>query len=394
MFLIGIYNYMRGFLTITVEGYFVERFINICAHRNIYLWNVRRLGDHKMRINISVQGYKKLATISYKTRSEVKITHKHGLPFLFNKYNKRFAFIGGIGVFAVLIFTMTLFIWEVDVNGNADIPTEIISTKLNELGLGKGSFIKALNIEEIKNTFLIDMSEIAWIGINVKGTKASIEIRERVQIPKVVTEYTPSHIVALRAGIIKSIDATSGERLAKIGDAVAKGQLLVSGAIDSQVLGARFVHSSAKISAETSYEEIAEILPYIDERVPTGEKENKHCLQIFGLNINFFLKNETSYAEYDRISGKRSLTLGKDIVLPFSIEFTNYFEIQTQRKELASEAAERQAAERLTQIINETTAHAEVIGIFEEIIYIEDRPYLKMIYTCLEDIGIQEEIIY
>lgn len=40
MLFIRILNYIKGYLIITINGVFAERFINICVHRNILIWDV------------------------------------------------------------------------------------------------------------------------------------------------------------------------------------------------------------------------------------------------------------------------------------------------------------------------------------------------------------------
>ena len=42
MLFIRILNYIKGYLIITINGVFAERFINICVHRNILIWDVSR----------------------------------------------------------------------------------------------------------------------------------------------------------------------------------------------------------------------------------------------------------------------------------------------------------------------------------------------------------------
>ena len=34
--------YILGYLEIKVEGYFIEKFINNCLKRSVFLWNIKR----------------------------------------------------------------------------------------------------------------------------------------------------------------------------------------------------------------------------------------------------------------------------------------------------------------------------------------------------------------
>ena len=42
MFLKVWLNYIIGYVNIKVESYFLERFINICISKKIFLWNIKR----------------------------------------------------------------------------------------------------------------------------------------------------------------------------------------------------------------------------------------------------------------------------------------------------------------------------------------------------------------
>ena len=42
MFLKILFSYLLGYLKISVEGYYIERFINICKTNNITIWNLKR----------------------------------------------------------------------------------------------------------------------------------------------------------------------------------------------------------------------------------------------------------------------------------------------------------------------------------------------------------------
>ena len=48
-----LFYYLFGYLNITIEGFFIERFINMCASKNIFLWNVNRINSRILKANIN-----------------------------------------------------------------------------------------------------------------------------------------------------------------------------------------------------------------------------------------------------------------------------------------------------------------------------------------------------
>ena len=54
MFIKKIINYIYGYLRIVVEGYYIERFINICRNRNYMMWNIKKVNDINIALNIEI----------------------------------------------------------------------------------------------------------------------------------------------------------------------------------------------------------------------------------------------------------------------------------------------------------------------------------------------------
>ena len=60
-------NYVLGFVDIVVEGYYIERFINICASKSIFLWNLKREKGVKLYLSIGVNDFKNITCKSWNT---------------------------------------------------------------------------------------------------------------------------------------------------------------------------------------------------------------------------------------------------------------------------------------------------------------------------------------
>ena len=82
-------RYILGYVNISVEGYYIERFINTCLSKNILIWNVKREKSTYMCANVGIKDFKRLKEVSKKTKCKMKIERKKGLPFLMNRYRKR-----------------------------------------------------------------------------------------------------------------------------------------------------------------------------------------------------------------------------------------------------------------------------------------------------------------
>ena len=53
-----IINYIAGYLRITIEGYYIERFINISRSKKYMMWNIKKCNEINMELNIEIKDFK------------------------------------------------------------------------------------------------------------------------------------------------------------------------------------------------------------------------------------------------------------------------------------------------------------------------------------------------
>ena len=82
-------SYIIGYVYVSIEGYYIERFINICKKNNIIIWNLRKEKNIILFFNVNIKEFKEICKIAQKVNCKVKIINNKGLPFLIHKYKKR-----------------------------------------------------------------------------------------------------------------------------------------------------------------------------------------------------------------------------------------------------------------------------------------------------------------
>ncbi len=172
LFKILIY-YILGYINISVEGYFIERFINICISKRILLWNLKRKKSSFLYANISIKEFKNIKEIAKITKCRVKIERKKGLPFILNRYKKRKLFFASLIVVVLFIFGMSNFVWNIEVTGNTEIQTEQIIKEVNENGLKVGMLKQNVDTKSIINNLRLQRNDIAWVRYTYKRNKCN-----------------------------------------------------------------------------------------------------------------------------------------------------------------------------------------------------------------------------
>ncbi len=395
MLLLRLWNYTRGYVIIVVEGYFLEKFINICIHRQVFLWGIKRQKDCTMRLNVSIRGFKMLRPIAKKTGCRVEIVEKKGLPFVLNRYKHRKTFVAGAFAFIILFYIFTSFIWAIEVTGNEKIDTGVLIDKLAEYGVKQGGLKYSIDTGDVVSSLMIDVKELAWVGVSIKGTKVKVRVVERVAPPELIPSAEPCNIIAYRDAVIKSVYAKIGQQEVKAGDTVKRGQLLISGSVTSEnkEVGTKLVHASGEVFATTWYEGSAAVRDVIEEKASTGEKMSNYTLVLFSKEFKLFHKT-VPYNEYEKEEIKKRISVGEDMVLPIGIIVDTYNENKLVKKNIgleeAQKAAEDEAYDKASEDIPE---EAEIVKRDVQVIEKEDGGMeVNVMVECIEDIGIEQKI--
>lgn len=220
MFIKILLSYILGYVEIKVEGYYIERFINICNNKNILLWNVKSNRDTIMYARIRISEFKKLKKISKTTKCKIEINRKRGLPFILNKYRKRKIFAIALITIVLLIMISSNYIWNIEIIADESINREEIIAMLEQEGLKLGTPKKNVDTKRVVNNIRLNRNDIAWIGIKLDGTNAIVEIIKGEERPQIVAEDEYCNIVSDKAGIITKISAQNGTIAVKVGDIV------------------------------------------------------------------------------------------------------------------------------------------------------------------------------
>lgn len=178
---------------------------------------------------------------------------------------------------------------SVDVEGNQRIPTEQVLSELRDVGVSFGKRVSGLNADTIRNQMIINNDEIAWLGVNVRGSRVYVEITERIDtesVPHLTEEKC--NLVASKDGVIEKLEVGQGQTMVKKGDGVREGDVLVSGIMDSAYGGFRLVHSYGEVYARTEYTATKEYqLNYIEKEY-SGEEKVRFGLNLFGNKIELY----------------------------------------------------------------------------------------------------------
>lgn len=394
MFIKIIFNYIIGYIRISIEGYYIERFINICGNEKITIWNLKRNKNVKLELNTGIKDLKKVAKIAKQTKCKMKIIKKKGLPFLFNRYRKRKLFFVFLLVIIIGLGISSNFVWNIQIVEEDKESIENLYQDVVESGLEIGKMKSKINTKDIINKVRLKRNDIAWMGIELKGTNAIVKVVKATAKPEIVDDNEFCNIVSDKQGIITKINAQNGTIAIKVGDTVNVGTTLINGWMEGKYTGLRYVHAKGEIQAKVWHTKNKKILYNVTEKTETGNIENKYQIKINNFEINLS-KRLSKFKIYDTIVLENKFKIFSDFYLPISLVKITNKEIKEEQKNYNVEQAKDLGIEQLQgELDNEIEDKSKVVNKIINTYEKEDGIEVYVTYEVLEDIGTNEKIVF
>ncbi len=386
-------RWVRGTAVLYAEGGYAEILLGDMTRNDIPFWSVFREDAATIGFTLPSDQIKRVMSLAVKRKIAVRTAHSRGLPQFLKNYRKRLGLPVGLALAAVILMTLHLFVWDIQVVGCKEKLSEAqVLEWLAQNGIKLGGFRFGINASEIENRFVLEHDSAVWMSINLKATTAVVEVQERTHAPKAIDYTAPTNIYAARDGQILSFTMMAGQKVAMVGEAVQAGDLLVTGEIANKHGGFIYLHADAIVLAKTNREISAKVPLVTSERLPTGRVTKKYALELFGCKLPLYFRNNITYNIYDTTTAVHRLRIGSFFALPFAIRKTSFSEITLKEHRLTEDAAKAIAlgaieCEEKRQLCDVQIEDAVLTSEIKE-----DILYIRKNYTCIENIALQREI--
>ena len=147
----------------------------------------------------------------------------------------RWGIPAGILLFFCMVYISSSVVWSIEIRGNRKLSESEIKDMLTESGFCEGVRFSEMDFDLFQNDFLLDHPEVAWIAVNMLGTKAYVEIREASETAA-EKRSDSANIVAAEDGQILEVHVAGGHAQVIPLQTVRKGELLISGIMSRSIL--------------------------------------------------------------------------------------------------------------------------------------------------------------
>lgn len=91
-------KWLKGYIVCRVRSGYWERFMNLCRHHRIHLWDVK-IQESKVTFSMFSKDFKMLHAFVAKTHIAPKIRERRGLPFVLEQAGRNWTFTLGLVLF-------------------------------------------------------------------------------------------------------------------------------------------------------------------------------------------------------------------------------------------------------------------------------------------------------
>lgn len=383
MLILRLFRYIFGYVRFNAFGGFPERFINLCEHNKIMLWDVRCI-DGRINGCTDRGGYKKMRFAARRSGMHLRIKEKCGLPFFLDRHSRRVGVIVGICLCISSLLILSNEIWSIEVTGNERISSEEIISAFEKAGLRIGAAGEKVDEDTIEKEAMKYLDGVLWLNVNIRGSCAVIEVRETVEQPPLEVSDEPTNIVAAKDGQIVIFRPFVGTQEQKIGSAVLEGELLISGFKENKDKTVSFCRADGYVVARTKKYISASQSTVLEAKMPVGERKSVR-LDFLVFSVPLTPSVSDGYTE------KKRLCLNK-VTLPVGVTVTRSIQTEEQKIKLSPERAEL-----VSQLEFQSKCTAEFRYCFAENaetekVLSEDGCRLSGSFDCLENIGLPERL--
>ena len=372
-----------------VTGEETLRFVNLCRNNGIELRHLVRR-ENAIQMEIDAENFKKLRPLVRKTHVKIHILNRHGPAFFFYRHKRRWWFLLGMTVFAGMIYILSLFVWQIDIDGNRKYTDALILQALAQMDVKTGCRKSEIDLPEIEEELRIMYNEITWVSASITGTKLQIELREgdlkisgssgggqtgnvkrvenRENNPKTQNGESetdlPANLVADKDAIITNLVVRRGTVAVRYGDEVKKGDVLIEGKVyiyneDETLKKVDYLTAEGDVFGkyqelyEKHYQRKHEVRSY------TGKNYRELGVAIVGKSFclpvweNILKKQLEENTLSEVWSWKKQFRLTPTFYLPFALEYTEYVPYENVVEEYTDEVIKKMAEEELQKYLNE-----------------------------------------
>lgn len=382
----GLFKSLSGMVTLELTSADIGGLLSSINVQGIPVFDVRIRGDLSAEICIYRRHYRKIQKLAQRKGNSVRILHRRGLYWTAKGLLRRPVLAAGMALLLSLALFLPSRVLFVRVEGNQNIPDNLILSAASESGIGFGASRRAVRSEKVKNALLSAVPELQWAGVNTYGCVAVVSVRERAITEETQEEAQVTSIVAARDGIVLSVTVTNGNGLCTIGQAVREGEVLISGFTDcglcitaTRAEGEILARTHRSLTVKTPAEE--------EIRGPEQTRTENFSLILGKKRINFYKSSGIYGGSCVKMYTEYCLTLPGGFQLPVKLVKETVTDYESEPQAVPEESAEELLTDFASAYLKQQMIAGSITDRIQPVFEDGGAWHLAGEYACTEMIG-------
>ena len=393
----GFMRWMSGWVRIQLEGPYPERWFNLFAAHALPFWDAAQSSGTCARFTLSRSDLPAARRLAEQIGAQLTVVEQGGLPVLLLGFRHRWGMIVGAALLAMLVGVLGQFIMVVEVEGNQTIPDAAVVALLQRCGFGVGSYGPGADVRALSNRALIECPELAFLTVDIRGICAHVVVREADPVPEIQDNTTPADIVAARDGWLVRVDQLEGEPQFVPGDAVVKGETIVSHLLvnyrkdgSGEVVSTRSVRARGEVWAMTEHD-LTAALP-LSACAPGAEQAVGWGIRFLGHRLNFYGNSSHRDRECGKMGILTAARLPGDTALPFGTWQLRWYARADQPVTMDPEQGAALVKQILRSRLEDGLEQGRILNARWQTEQREGTVMVTLRAVCLEQIGVSVDV--
>ena len=202
-------NFLRGQVLVHIESGCPERVVNLCAGAEVPFWDVQWLSPVELTLRTTRRGLAQVRRAAEQVGAAATVRREQGAPLLARRLRRRYVLLAAALLTVLLVVEGNFTIWEFQVSGNETVSDEAVLRALEDYGITIGTRSLDIDQKDMRNHVLLELEDVVWLAVNVRGCVARVQVVERVRGQDMV-EDGPANVVARRPGLVTRVEALGG----------------------------------------------------------------------------------------------------------------------------------------------------------------------------------------
>ncbi len=289
-----LWKYSHGYVIINIVCDRVEKFLNKLLLSGISAHNIEKRGRNDFIVTLRTRDLDAVRALSEEDGASVRILRRGGSSVYTACLRSRPLLPVFMIAAVIALILLSRRVLAVRISGD-DEACAFAEALLEAEGVGRWTPISGIDGPALAEKLALSSPKIAYASVRTEGVILRAELYAAEET-ETAGDGRACSIYADKDCVIRSIAVRDGRELVSAGEAVKKGQLLVSGDItpdgSADIL---LTHSEAEIIGEAAYRFTVEVGPTALAPVRSGRKESIVRIGLFGGSVD----SRPSFGEYE-----------------------------------------------------------------------------------------------